>query len=356
MGEHDDNTLANIEHGLVVVQPLDDRQQWEKYLAEHHAHTFLHSWAWGEFNRRQGHQIFRLGFFNTVGERELRAVALVVHVTARRGSFLLCPHGPVVTPEDAGPVIRALTAYLRSLGTQLHARFIRLCTQLPDQPEFQSLLRQHGYRPAPIHLHPELAWLLNLQPSEPELLAGMRKTMRNLVRRSQRAGITIRPVQSSAEFSQFLELYRQTADRHHYVAFPEAYLVDELASFGTQDALILLAEHSGTLLAGAFIVFSGRSAFYHHGASQPSSNHLPAAYLLQWEAIRSARRRGCQWYNFWGIAPRGSTRHPWAGLTQFKQGFGGFSQAYLHAQDYPLRLSYWVTYIIERARRFRRGL
>ncbi|GAI33015.1 unnamed protein product, partial [marine sediment metagenome] len=28
----------------------------------------------------------------------------------------------------------------------------------------------------------------------------------------------------------------------------------------------------------------------------------PASYLLQWEAIKEAKNRGCKLYNFWGIA------------------------------------------------------
>jgi len=70
---------------------------------------------------------------------------------------------------------------------------------------------------------------------------------------------------------------------------------------------------------------------------------VPAAYLLQWEAIREVKSRGCKLYNFWGISDE-RRNHPWAGLTLFKKGFGGFSKEYLLAQDLPLRPFYWLSF------------
>ena len=96
--------------------------------------------------------------------------------------------------------------------------------------------------------------------------------------------------------------------------------------------------------------------FYHHGASLPLGSRTPAAYLLQWEIIRDSKCRGAKWYNFWGIAPDDQPNHPWAGLTQFKIGFGGFRESYIHAQDLILNKRYWVNYVIERFRRVHRGL
>ena len=76
---------------------------------------------------------------------------------------------------------------------------------------------------------------------------------------------------------------------------------------------------------------------------------------MLWEAIREAKKRGCVTFNFWGIAPQGDRKHPWAGLTFFKTGFGGYERNYIHAHDLPLTQRYWVNYIIESVRRIKRG-
>lgn len=336
------------------VAAVATREAWDACLARLRPPTFLQSWAWGEFNRRQGNEVFRLGLFPAGGTGDPVGLALVVLITARRARFLFCPHGPVIASPFASAALVALVAYLQPLARRCGASFLRISSQFPDAPESVRLFSRLRFRPAPIHMHPELAWLLDLTPDVGSLLAGMRKTMRHLIRKSQRLGMTVRSGATPADAATFLALYRSTAQRQHFVAFSEGYVRDELAAFGA-DAQIFLAEHLGKVLAGAVIVFAGSSAFYHHGASLTPNNNLPAAYLLHWEVIRAAKRRGCRWYNFWGIAPPHRLGHPWAGLTAFKQGFGGHSEAYLPAQDYPLAARYWLNYVVERFRRVRRG-
>jgi len=79
---------------------------------------------------------------------------------------------------------------------------------------------------------------------------------------------------------------------------------------------------------------------------------------LQWEAIKEAKQRGCERYNFWGIADEKSKikKHPWWGLSLFKMGFGGYRKEYVKTQDLPLSPSYWLTFIFEKIRKIKRGL
>ena len=48
--------------------------------------------------------------------------------------------------------------------------------------------------------------------------------------------------------------------------------------------------------------------------------------------------------------------HPWAGLTLFKMGFGGYKKEFVKTQDFPLSKLYWLTYIFEKIRKSKRGL
>ena len=114
------------------------------------------------------------------------------------------------------------------------------------------------------------------------------------------------------------------------------------------------------------MVFWQNMGFYHHGASLSKYKNVPVSYLLQWEAIKEAKRKGCQIYNFWGIANEKSKiknqkskinkKHPWWGLTLFKMGFGGYKKEYVRTQDLLLSSRYYLTYIFEKLRRIKRGL
>jgi lipid II:glycine glycyltransferase (peptidoglycan interpeptide bridge formation enzyme) len=83
---------------------------------------------------------------------------------------------------------------------------------------------------------------------------------------------------------------------------------------------------------------------------------LPAAYAILWEAILEGKRRGCRWFNFWGVVGDDQENHPWFGLSRFKKGFGGEEVWYLHARDYPLSWRYWPVWALETWRRRKRGL
>jgi lipid II:glycine glycyltransferase (peptidoglycan interpeptide bridge formation enzyme) len=106
-------------------------------------------------------------------------------------------------------------------------------------------------------------------------------------------------------------------------------------------------------LSAALIIFYNYQAIYHHSAS--IEQKIPVNYLLQWEIIKEAKKRGKKIYNMWGICPEDKRRHPWKGLTLFKKGFGGRIVEYLHAQDYPLSSFYCTTYIIECLRKYIKG-
>ena len=71
------------------------------------------------------------------------------------------------------------------------------------------------------------------------------------------------------------------------------------------------------------------------------------AYLLQWEAILEAKRRGQKRYNFWGVVKPEQTKHRFYGVSIFKRGFGGDDVAYVHAQDLVIApLRYTINYFL----------
>ena len=78
---------------------------------------------------------------------------------------------------------------------------------------------------------------------------------------------------------------------------------------------------------------------------------------MQWEAIKEAKNRGCLTYDFWGFTdPEKFPKHPWAGPTLFKMGFGGYKKEYVATQDFVISKKYWINYIIETFRKKIRNL
>ncbi|MBS3903302.1 MAG: peptidoglycan bridge formation glycyltransferase FemA/FemB family protein [Anaplasmataceae bacterium] len=337
----------------MIVRPVTDRKQWENFIQTRKPHTFLHDWEWGEVQKELGFKIWRFGVFDN---NQLASLALVIKIVARRGSFLFIPHGPILN-ENSKETIGIFSDYFKLLAREERCSFFRISSLMEDTPHYHSLFHELGYRSAPIHMHPELAWVLDLKKNEETLLAEMRKNTRYSIRKAEKDGVKVEWTDDPSRLIDFFPVYEETVERQNFTPFNRRYLEAEFRIMSAaKKALLFTATHDGQVVSVAIIIFNQGSAFYHHGASSQKNPQLTASHLLQWNVIREAKRRGCDMYNFWGIAAPDDSKHPWAGLTRFKMGFGGHAESYLHAQDMALKPSYWLNYGIESLRRLRRGL
>jgi len=333
---------------------INNKEVWEGFLLSCEEKSFLDSWNWGEFQKKEGNKIWRLGFYD--GE-QLVGIVLVVRIKAKRGIFIFVPHGPNIIFNYQFSIFKILVDKLKKIAKQENASFIRIAPIWQRNEENIKIFKNLGFRDAPMHIHPEVTWELDLRPTEEELLRGMRKTTRYLIKQAQKnSDIEIVKSQNIEDIKKFKEIYSETAERHQFVSFSLSYLENQLSCFSPDNILIFLGKYRKEIISAAIIVFWQGMAFYHHGASLLKYNKIPVSYLLQWEAIKEAKNRGCQRYNFWGIAPEGKKNHPWAGLSLFKMGFGGYKKEYVKTQDLVLSWRYWLTYIFEKLRRVKRGL
>lgn len=316
---------------------ITSQPTWDSFVKQYSPMALFQGWEWGDVEKKLGHKLWRWGWFDGNG---LIAVAQIKKITAKRGTFLHVRHGPILKDQKIA-VWKMVLEDLKKLAGEEHAWFIRVSPQI-DAISFPKL----GFVPAPIHaMDAELCWVLDLDKSEEELLAGMRKTTRYEIRRAQKMGITI-----DTGLKDFFVLYTQTSQRHGFV--PHSGIREELEVFGN-NAIVLNAVFERVPIASAIILFWGEQAIYHHGASIQSK--VPASYFLQWEAIREAKKRGEKLYNFWGIAPEDKPNHPWRGITLFKKGFGGREVEFVHAQDYPVSPLYVIPKTIESIRKRLKG-
>jgi len=354
---------------------IKDKNIWEKFLLDCDEKTFLQSWNWGEFQKLIGNKIWRFGIFE---DENLISIAFLYKVEAKRGTFLFVPHGPNINSKSTlrgasskiqnSKLLEVLLNKLKEIAKEENASFIRIAPILERNEENIEIFKNLGFRDAPIHIHPELTWELDITHSEEELLMQMRKTTRYLIKQAQKnkeIEIIKSPVFAKAtageqdlkDIEKFNNLYQATVDRHHFVPFSLDYLKNEFLAFlPDNQILIFLGKYRDQIISSGIFIFWQGIAFYHHGASSLKYPKIPVSYLLLWEAIKEVKSRGYQKFNFWGIAPENEKNHPWAGLTLFKMGFGGYKKEYLKTQDFPISKKYWLTYIIEKIRRQKRGL
>jgi lipid II:glycine glycyltransferase (peptidoglycan interpeptide bridge formation enzyme) len=356
------------------IKEIKDKKTWEEFLEKCKEKTFLQSFNWGEFNKMMGNKIWRFGLFQIANGKlqieNLIGVALIIKISAKRGTFLFVPHGPILK-FDVGSskleVLRNFLNELKKLAKEEKCDFIRIAPILERNEENERIFKELGSREAPIHIHPEITWELDISKSEDEILKGMRKTTRYLIRQAlKNKEIEILKSEKIEDLEEFNKIYQETAKRHCFVPFSFDYLRNEFLAFkDDKQILIILGKYKSEVVSGGVFVFWQNIGFYHHGASSQKYPKIPVSYLMIWEAIREAKNRGCEKFNFWGIAPISSDfelrtsnfwKHPWAGLTLFKMGFGGENKEYVKTQDFQISKKYWICYLIEKIRKKKRGL
>ncbi len=336
------------------VRPVADRQQWTNFLVSLNKNTFLQSWAWVDFNQKYGNKTWTLGLFE---DDQLVSVAFVFKLAAKRGRFLFCPHGPQ-SMNLKSEHFEHWTKHFHYLAKQEGCSFVRLSPIYKDSQDNREFFKELGYRNAPIHMHAELTTVLDIYGDEEMVKKRIKKNARYDLRKAQELAANGELQVNFAEqiTDEMYQVYRETFTRGAFVPFSRSYLEQEYKSFCEHDGCVLIeVYYQERLISWGLVIFFGHAAFYHQGANILVKG-VPAPTLLQWTGIQQARERGCQTYDFWGVAPVGDAMHPWAGISRFKRSFGGEEVAYVPAQDLVVNpLGYFVTWSIEKFRRWKRG-
>jgi len=331
------------------IEEIKEKSMWEDFLREYSPYNYFQSWSWGEVRKKLQKRIWRFGLYD---EGQLKGIFQVEYVQAKRGRFLHVRHGPVVASWNDRS-FSFITLYLKTMGKRLNVWFIRISLLIENNEKNRKYVIKNNYKDAPItSMDGEYCWVLDLDKSEEEIFREMRKTTRNLIRKADKIGVKIVKSNKVSDIKSFLKLYKLTAKRHSFIMHQG--LKEEFAIFANENqALLFEGYYHGELMASALFTYYADQAIYRHSAS--IQQKIPVNYLLQWEAIKEAKKRGKKIYNLWGIANEENKRHPWKGHSLFKKGFGGRVVSYLHAQDLPLSGLYSVTFLIETLRRLRKG-
>jgi lipid II:glycine glycyltransferase (peptidoglycan interpeptide bridge formation enzyme) len=318
--------------------------------------NFLQSSYWGELKGRSGWKPvpLKLTYRDTV-------VPLLVLVRTFKGTLSLAyvPHGPHVDVLQGdresflNQLSRKLIEFL-PLGTF----FIRydLLWGETGVDNFPEPLKSGGMHKAPMDIQPPDTVIIDLLPSDEEILAAMHKKTRYNIGLASKKGVEIL-VGTEEDLDDWYDLYKTTSERDkialHSLDYYKKVFAVARETAGAPEVKLLLAKHENDLLAGIVVVFDGTKATYLYGASSNIKRSFMPAYSLQWEAMKMAKAKGCESYDMFGIPPSDAPDHPMHGLYRFKTGFGGIVHHRLGAWDFPYsHLFYPAFRVFEAFRKF----
>ncbi len=341
---------------MMNVQEITEKNAWENFQLAQDWPQFTQSWAWGEFRKSLGYPVKRIALTDAEG-RWLVAVQGELR-KKRIGSYWFAPRGPIFAPripvEEYRKLIEELFQQMYQKKLVPKALFWRV----------EPLINiRDGHRDLPARLiripdtNPSTTLLLDLKKSEADLQKEMHQKTRYNIRIAQKHGVKTRTSAHPADTAKFLDLMQETETRGGFKQHAGSYIAKTYQALaGSGMAILRIAEHENTMLAGNLEIRYGKTVTYLYGASSPLKRKTMAPYVLHWDAIRIAKEEGMQWYDFWGCNPPNPSSYwyktNWEGITRFKVGWGGERRYLIGTWDLPIRL--WAYYPLYLKRQFSR--
>jgi lipid II:glycine glycyltransferase (peptidoglycan interpeptide bridge formation enzyme) len=326
------------------VRAVHDRDEWNSLLVSLSTSHVLQSWEWGQFKHRWGWTP-RYLLFEDRGQS--RAAALILKRTLPRLglSVMYVPKGPALDYGDASLVEEVLGA-LQDIARRERAIFIKIDPDVAPPfipPASRGGKRGGDWRFSSEQIQFRNTVLLNLTPTEEELLAAMKPKTRYNIRLAGKKGVGVR-AGGIEDIETLYAMYAETARRDGFIIRPFAYYHDLWSSFIAGGlAQPFIAEVASEPVAGLVLFRFGDRAWYFYGMSRDTHREKMPSHRLQWEAIRWAKSHSCTVYDFWGAPDELNESDPMWGVYRFKEGFGGKFTEHIGAWDYPAsKLWYWV--------------
>lgn len=319
--------------------------EWDDFLTQYPQAHVLQTSAWGILKSKFSWQ--------AVPVVNGSAGALVLFRRLPLGfSIAYIPKGPLGENwNDLWPEIDRACRRRKAIFLQVE----------PDafEPASASLLDGlGGFQQVEKTIQPRQTIVVSLEGSEDDWLQRMKQKTRYNVRLAMKKEVIVR---ETNDVAQFHALMSTTGERDQFGVHSLTYYQAAYDLFSERgECALLQAEYAGKPLAAVMVFARGKRSWYFYGASSNEERNRMPAYLVQWEAMRWARARGCSEYDLWGI-PDLPEETLEADFTQredglwsvyrFKRGFGGQIQRSTGAYDHVyMPLLYRAYQIAARAR------
>jgi peptidoglycan pentaglycine glycine transferase (the first glycine) len=330
---------------------------WNELLASLPMPHLLQTWEWAQVKARFGWK--PIPFIWQAADGKTVAAAMLLKRTfplggfAARLSVLYTPKGPNLDWNDAslrGRVLDDLQAFAKRTG----AIFVKLDPDVQlgtGVPGMEGALQSTGGQAVRSELE-RRAWLfsqdqiqfrntvlIDLSPSEDELLANMKQKTRYNIRLAQKRGVSVRAA-ARADFPLLYKLYAETSLRDGFLIRSEDYYQTVWNTFAQPPAAgqpfsePLIAEVDGQPVGAVSMFYFAGQAIYLFGMSRDEHREKMPNYLLQWEAMRRAKALGCTIYNLWGAPNEFVETDGLWGVFRFKEGLGGYVSRTIGAWDF----------------------
>lgn len=307
--------------------PALSKDEWNQFISNHPEAHFMQTGEWGELKKSFGWDAIRIT--NGSAGAQILFRKLLFGLT-----IAYIPKGPI------GENLVDIWSEIDQICNDQHAIFLKLeldvfqndlPIQIGDFPNFKI---------SKYNIQPPNTVILNISENEANLLKKMHHKTRYNIKLAARRDVKVQPWQDIPSFHQMMLI---TGNRDKFGVHSKEYYQRAYDIFHPAGMCeLFVAKFENSPIASIMVFAHGKRSWYVYGASSDRERNRMPAYLLQWEAIRWAMKRGCLEYDFWGIPDENEqvleaeftrrTTGLW-GVYRFKRGFGGEIKRSVQALD-----------------------
>ena len=296
--------------------------------------NFLQSESWDEFQRANGEKtIFR----EIAG---VKTLGIIEH--GQFANRLYFPYGPSVS----GDKFHKFTDEARKIAKKENLDFVRVEPTNIDVS--REILRENGFRESARFVQPPTTVISDLSGSEDDVRARLSQTARRYAKKCDKSGITYSVSYKPSDIREFIEMIHEVSARTGANFHDDLYFQTIATSlFPTKKAGLLFAEipdenapRLSRKIASIIFYTNGETMSYAHAANKTEYRRFSPATGLGLYALLFAKKQGCRWFDWFGVAPEKFTDKrygSWAGLTQFKLSFGGQRISRIGTWELPVK-------------------
>jgi lipid II:glycine glycyltransferase (peptidoglycan interpeptide bridge formation enzyme) len=295
----------------------------------------MQSWQWGEARKKLGTKLLRYGLFEN--DKLKVAFCLTFHKIPLTNKYVgYLPKGPFPNKE--------LSKALKKISQDQNCAFIKIEPNITIE-QFNNLTIDKSFSKSPKPLFTKHNFVIDLSPSEEELLKLMHQKTRYNIRVAQKHNVLVEEKTDDEAFEIYLKLYFETTKRQNYHGHNQNYhklIWKTLKSSGM--ARLLIATYNNKPLTAWMLLNFQNTLYYPYGGSSIAHREVMANNLIAWEAIKLGKKLNLKKFDMWGaLGPNPNPKDPWIGFHNFKKGYGGQLVEYIGTFDLVLN---WPIYIL----------
>ena len=338
-----------------------DAQEWNESIKHLPGSHILQTWEWGQVKADIYGWVCHPRLWKDENGNVIAAALILQRSAPLRifGKFLkilYIPRGPLLDWGDEN-LRKTVLDDLQELARQKKAIFIKMDPELitgsgvPGSESAQedgiglSALKNliaRGWQFSDSQIQFKNTVWIDLTKEEEELLNGFKQKTRYNVRLAGRKGVSVRNGGVN-DLPLLYKMYLETASRDGFIIRSESYYLHLWKTFiEAGQAEVLIADVNGEAVSAMLLFHFAGKAWFLFGMSVEKHRQLMPTYLMQWEAMKLARKLGCKLYDMWGAPDVFDESDSMWGVYRFKEGFQGEVIRTCGAWDYfPNKILYW---------------